>query len=73
MHSVYELECTIHFDDRSVTTRDVVPVRYTTPPLLEMAARASGKFEMVAAYADLSLTKPIAQCGGRWLAVLRRM
>jgi SAM-dependent methyltransferase len=73
MHSVYELECTIHFDDRSVTTRDVIPVRYTTPPLLELAARASGKFEMVAAYADLSLTEPIAQCCGRWLAVLRRM
>jgi SAM-dependent methyltransferase len=72
MHSIYELECTIHFDDRSVTTRDVIPVRYTTPPLLELAACASRKFEMIAAYADLSLTKPIAQCCGRWLAVLRR-
>jgi len=73
MHSIYELECTIHFNDHAVTTRDLVPVRYTTPPLLELAARASGKFEMLTAYADLSLTKPMAECQGRWLAVLRRM
>jgi SAM-dependent methyltransferase len=71
-HSIYELECTIQFDDRSVSTRDIIPVRYLTPPLMELVARASGKFEMIAAYADLSLTKPIAQCHGRWLAVLRR-
>jgi SAM-dependent methyltransferase len=72
MHSIYELECTIHFDDHSVTTRDVIPVRYTTPALMELTAHASGKFEMIAAYADLYLTRPIAQCYGRWLAVLRR-
>jgi SAM-dependent methyltransferase len=73
MHSIYELECTIHFGDRSVITRDVIPVRYITPPLMDLTARASQKFEMLAAYADLSLTRPIAQCYGRWLAVLRRI
>jgi SAM-dependent methyltransferase len=72
-HSIYELECTIHFDDRSVVTRDVIPVRYITPPLMDLIAMASRKFEMIAAYADLSLTRPIAQCYGRWLAVLRRV
>ncbi len=73
MHSIYELECTIHFADRSVITRDVIPVRYITPPLMDLFARASRKFEMIAAYADLSFTRPIAQCYGRWLAVLRRL
>ena len=73
MHSIYELECTIHFNDHSVTTRDLIPVRYITPPLMELTARASRKFEMLAAYADLSFTTPIAQCHGRWLAVLRRV
>jgi SAM-dependent methyltransferase len=73
MHSIYELECTIHFRDRSVVTRDIVPVRYMTPPVMELAARASAKFEMVAAYADVSLTQPLAQCQGRWLAVLHRL
>ena len=73
MHSIYELECTIHFDDRTVVTRDLIPVRYSTPPLIDFAARASGKFEMIAAYSDLSLTRPIARCYGRWLAVLRKV
>jgi SAM-dependent methyltransferase len=73
MHSIYELECTIHFSDRSVTTRDLIPVRYITPPLMDLTARASRRFELLAAYADLSLTRPIAQCHGRWLAVLRRV
>ncbi|MGH7836926.1 MAG: hypothetical protein ACREQC_03775, partial [Candidatus Binataceae bacterium] len=72
MHSIYELECKIHFPASTVVTRDVIPVRYTTPPLLELAARASGCFELAAAYADLSFQKPLARCGGRWLAVLRR-
>jgi SAM-dependent methyltransferase len=72
MHSIYELECTIHFGDRSIITRDVIPVRYITPPLMELMAGASRKFDMLAAYADLSLTRPIAECYGRWLAVLRR-
>jgi SAM-dependent methyltransferase len=73
MHSIYELECTIHFSDHTVTTRDVIPVRYITPPLMDLMARASRRFEMLAAYPDLSFTRPIAQCYGRWLAVLRRV
>jgi SAM-dependent methyltransferase len=73
LHSIYELECTIHFKDRCITTRDLIPVRYITPPLMDLTARASRKFEMLAAYADLSFTRPIAQCYGRWLAVLRRI
>jgi SAM-dependent methyltransferase len=73
MQSIYELECTIHFGDRTVTTRDLIPVRYITPPLMELMAVASRKFEMIAAYADLSFTRPISQCRGRWLAVLRRV
>jgi SAM-dependent methyltransferase len=72
MQSIYELECTIHFPDRRIITRDVIPVRYTTPPLMELAARASGLFEMTAAYPDLSLDDPIENCHGRWMAVLRR-
>ncbi len=70
---VYELECTIHFPEGDVVTRDLVPVRYTIPPLMELAARASGMFEMIACYSDLSFTTPLAQCYGRWLAVLRRV
>ena len=73
MHSIYELECAIHLRDRTVVTRDLIPVRYTTPPLMELAARASGCFEMIACHADLSFTTPIEQCYGRWLAVLRRV
>jgi SAM-dependent methyltransferase len=73
LQSIYELECTIHFGDRAVTTRDVIPVRYITPPLMDLIALASRKFEMIAAYADLSFTRPMAQCNGRWLAVLRRV
>jgi SAM-dependent methyltransferase len=73
MHSIYELECAIHFRDRTVVTRDLIPVRYTTPPLMELAARASGCFELIACYADLSFTTPIEECYGRWLAVLRRV
>lgn len=74
LHSIYELECTIHFPGRAaVVTRDVVPVRYTLPPLLELAALASGCFTMVAAYADLSFTRPMEKCYGRWFGVLRRV
>jgi SAM-dependent methyltransferase len=72
MHSVYELECTIHFPDRVVVTRDVIPVRYTTPPLMELAAQASGCFELIACYADNDFDLPIEQCAGRWLGVLKR-
>ena len=42
-----------------VTTRDLIPVRYTTPSTLELAALASGMFKMDAAYCDLSFTKPL--------------
>jgi SAM-dependent methyltransferase len=73
MHSIYELECTIHFPAGTVVTRDIVPVRYTLPCLLELAARASGYFSLVGCYPDLSLTKPIEKCHGRWLGVLRRV
>jgi SAM-dependent methyltransferase len=72
MHSIYELECTIRFPQRKVVTRDLIPVRYLIPPLMELAARASGCFEMIAAYSDLSFTTPIDLCYGRWIAVLRR-
>ena len=50
MHSVYELECTIHFPERTIVTRDLIPVRYTIPALMELAARASGLFEMIDTY-----------------------
>ncbi len=73
MHSIYELECTIHFPAGPVVTRDIVPVRYTLPSLLDLAARASGYFRMITCYADLSFTKPIEKCHGRWLGVLRRV
>ena len=73
MHSIYELECTIHFPEGTVVTRDLIPVRYTIPPLMEIAARASGYFEQIASYSDLSFTKPIEECYGRWFAVLRRV
>jgi SAM-dependent methyltransferase len=72
MHSIYELECTIRFPAGKVVTRDLIPVRYTTPPLMDLEARASGCFELIAGYADLSFTRPLAECGGRWLAVLKR-
>ncbi len=72
LHSIYELECTIHFPGDEVITRDIIPVRYITPPLMELAARASGIFKMIAAYADLSMKRPIERCYGRWMAVLRK-
>ena len=73
LHSIYELECTINFPAGAVTTRDLIPVRYTTPSTLELAALASGMFKMVAAYCDLSFTKPLDKCRYRWLGVLRRV
>ena len=73
LHSIYELECTINFPAGAVTTRDLIPVRYTTPSTLELAALASGMFKMVAAYCDLSFTKPIDKCRYRWTGVLRRV
>ena len=73
LHSIYELECTINFPDGPVTTRDLIPVRYTIPATLELAALASGMFKMVAAYTDLSFTKPLDKCRYRWIGVLRRL
>ncbi|MGA3228721.1 MAG: class I SAM-dependent methyltransferase [Candidatus Binatus sp.] len=73
LHSIYELECTINFPAGAVTTRDLIPVRYTLPCTLELAALASGMFKMVAAYCDLSFTKPLAKCRYRWTGVLRRV
>jgi len=70
----YELCCEITFADKSnLSTRDLVPVRYTLPSHLELAARASGSFEMVACYADLSFKTPLERCDRRWIAVLRRV
>ena len=73
IHSIFELECEIHFEDRTVTTRDVIPIRYTVPPLLELAAKASGMFEMIAVYTDLSFVTPLDECDRRWMGVLRRV
>jgi SAM-dependent methyltransferase len=70
----YELCCKIKNANRTVvSTRDLVPVRYTLPSHLELAARASGSFGMVACYADLSLRNPLERCDRRWIAVLRRI
>ncbi len=73
LHSIYELECTINFPAGAVTTRDLIPVRYTIPATLELAALASGMFKMVAAYCDLSFTRPLDRCRYRWTGVLRRV
>jgi SAM-dependent methyltransferase len=73
LHSIYELECTINFPAGAVTTRDLIPVRYTTPSTLELAALASGMFKMVATYCDLSFTKPLEKCRYRWTGVLCRV
>ncbi len=68
----YEIECDIGFPERTVSTRDAIPVRYTLPSLLEFAAAASEVFEPVACYIDLSLRRVLAKCERRWLGVLRR-
>jgi SAM-dependent methyltransferase len=73
LHSIYELECTINFPAGAVTTRDLIPVRYTTPATLELAALASGMFKMVTAYCDLSLFKPLDKCRYRWTGILQRV
>ena len=74
IHSIFELECNIRFPDRHGRHARPVPVRYTMPSLLELAAQsARGYFAMVACYADLSFIKPIEKCYGRWLGVLRRV
>lgn len=69
---IYELNCAIRFPDRVVKTRDLIPVRYTLPNQLEFAAKASGVFELIACYTDLSFRTPLAKCYRRWLGVMRR-
>jgi len=73
VRNVYELECAIRFPDRTVITRDLIPIRYTLPCWLELAARASGVFQLAAVYTDLSFTAPLDRCDRRWLGVLRRV
>ncbi len=73
LHSIYELECTLKFPTSTVTTRDLIPVRYIVPATLELAAIASGMFKMLAAYCDLSFIKPLARCRYRWTGVLLRV
>jgi len=73
IQSIFELECRIHFPEREVTTRDIIPIRYTIPPLLELAAKASRMFEMIAVYTDLSFVTPLDECDRRWLGVLQRV
>jgi SAM-dependent methyltransferase len=76
IQSIFELECRIRFrarPDEVVTTRDVIPIRYTTPPFLELAAKASRMFELIAVYPDLSMATPLDQCDRRWLGVLQRV
>ena len=74
--SIFELECRIKFrkrPDEIITTRDIIPIRYTVPPLLELAAKASRSFEMIATYTDLSFERSLDQCDRRWLGVLQRV
>lgn len=73
IHSIFELECEIRFPARTVMTRDIVPIRHTLPPTLDLLARASGSFEMIATYADLSFEIPMEHCERRWWGVLRRV
>jgi SAM-dependent methyltransferase len=76
IQSIFELECRIQFRDRPdqvVTTRNIIPIRYTVPPLLELAAKASRMFEMIAVYTDLSFVTPLEECDRRWLGVLQRV
>jgi SAM-dependent methyltransferase len=73
LNSIYELRCTIRMGERVIKTRDVIPVRYIVPSTLDLAAQASRVFKLIACYPDLSFTKPIERCYGRWLGVLRRL
>jgi SAM-dependent methyltransferase len=74
VYSNFEILCSIRFPGRRrVNTRDVVPIRYTLPCTLELLARASRMFEMMATYTDLSFTKPLSRCHRRWWGVLRRV
>jgi SAM-dependent methyltransferase len=73
VYSIFDLQCEIELPSGSVRTRDLIPVRYTIPPTLDLLARASGMFTMIAAYADYSFDTPMDQCERRWLGVLRRV
>ena len=73
IYSNFEITCRIQFPHRRVVTRDVVPIRYTLPCTIDLLAQASGMFQMIATYTDLSFTKPLERCHRRWWAVLRRV
>jgi hypothetical protein len=74
LHSMYQIECKITFPGGSkVSTDDRIPVRYILPPTLELAALASGCFKLIACYADLSLTRPMRRCYGRWWGILQKL
>jgi hypothetical protein len=73
VYSIFDLRCEIRADGRTVRTRDLIPVRYTIPPTLDLLALASGMFTMIAAYSDYSFDAPIEKCDRRWLGVLRRI
>jgi SAM-dependent methyltransferase len=73
VYSVFDLRCEILSRGKTVRTRDLIPVRYTVPPTLDLLARASGMFRMIAAYSDYSFDAPIEKCDRRWLGVLRRI
>ena len=72
IYSHFDIVCRIRFPHRRVITRDIVPIRHTLPCTLDLLARASGEFEMIAVYTDLSMTLPIERCHRRWWGVLRR-
>ena len=73
VYSNFEISCSIRFPGERVNTRDVVPIRYTLPCTMELLAKASRMFEMIATYTDLSFTKPLSRCHRRWWGVLRRV
>jgi SAM-dependent methyltransferase len=73
IYSIFDLQCEIRSRGKTVRTRDLIPVRYTIPPTLDLLARASRMFKMVAAYADYSFDEPMEKCERRWLGVLRRV
>jgi SAM-dependent methyltransferase len=73
IYSNFEITCSIKLPGRQVETRDVVPIRYTLPCTLDLLAQASGMFEMIATYTDLSFSKPLDRCYRRWWAVLKRV
>ncbi|MGH7949486.1 MAG: class I SAM-dependent DNA methyltransferase [Candidatus Binataceae bacterium] len=73
IYSAFDLECRIKTPAAAVTTRDLIPLRYTLPCTLDLIARASGMFRTLAVYTDLSVTEPLERCERRWLGVLQRV